>query len=93
MREAHPADPDEPDAQPTEDVSSGDALAARLRTAQQALVALDIDADTRKRLNVRFMSICTSLKVPGANIDRGMQRLDQLMTDAAIARRDVGKEV
>ncbi len=96
MRESQPADPDQPDAQPaqpTADISSGDALAARLRAAQQALIALDIDSETRKRLNIRFMSICTSLKVPGANVDRGMQRLDQLLTDAAIAQRDLGKEV
>jgi hypothetical protein len=78
---------------PAADIIACDALAARLRAAQQSLVALDADSEIRKRLNLRFMSICTALKVPGASIDRGMQRLDQLMADAERARRDVGKEV
>lgn len=63
-----------------------DALAARLLAAQRVLCALTADPDVRMRLHLRFMAICTSLKMPAANRIRGAQRLDQLMADAERAR-------
>lgn len=71
---------------------AADVVAARLRAVQQALAALDADPEVRKRLNARFMTICTSLKLPDARVDRGLRRLDQLMADAQSARHDIGKE-
>ena len=38
------------------------------------------------KLHLRFMAICTSLKMPGASQVRGAQRLDRLMADAERAR-------
>ena len=64
-----------------------DALAARLLAVHRALAALGADSDARIRLHLRFMAICTSLKMPGANRVRGAQRLDRLMADADQARR------
>jgi hypothetical protein len=69
------------------DVAS-DVLAARLRTVQRELAGLEVDHETRNRLNARFAVICTSLKVPGADRVRGLQRLDELMADARSQRRD-----
>ena len=63
-----------------------DALAARLLAAQRVLCALNVDPDVRMRLHLRFMAICTSLKMPAANRIRGAQRLDQLIADAERAR-------
>lgn len=64
-----------------------DPLAARLLAARRALYARDIDPEVRTRLHLRFMAICTSLKLPTADIARGAQRLDQLIADAELARR------
>jgi len=64
----------------------GDALAARLLAAQRVLCALNADPDVRTRLHLRFMAICTSLKMPAANRSRGAQRLDRLIADAERAR-------
>ena len=64
-----------------------DPLAARLLAAQRALTVRDIDPDVRTRLHLRFMAICTSLKMPAANRARGAQRLDRLIADAELARR------
>jgi hypothetical protein len=63
-----------------------DALAARLLAAQRVLCALNVDPDVRTKLHLRFMAICTSLKMPAANRIRGAQRLEQLMADAERAR-------
>jgi hypothetical protein len=63
-----------------------DALAARLLAAQRVLCALNVDPEVRTRLHLRFMAICTSLKMPAANRIRGAQRLEQLMADAERAR-------
>ncbi len=97
MSEPEPGLPGRPDGQgqlgQPADVISGDELAARLLAVQQAIAMLDADSGVRKRLNLRFMSICTSLKLPGASADRGLRRLDQLMTDAERACHEVGKEV
>ncbi len=68
------------------EAASGDALAARLLAAHRALAALGTESDARIRLHLRFMAICTSLKMPGANRARGAQRLDRLMADAEQAR-------
>lgn len=64
-----------------------DPLAAKLLAAQQALCALSIDSDARIRLHLRFMAICTSLKLPGADKARGAERLDRLMADAEQSAR------
>ena len=63
-----------------------DALAARLLAAQRVLCTLNVDPDVRTKLHLRFMAICTSLKMPAANRIRGAQRLEQLMADAERAR-------
>lgn len=62
--------------------ADGDALAAKLLAAQRVLCALNVDPDVRIRLHLRFMAICTSLKMPAANRLRGAERLDRLMADA-----------
>lgn len=69
------------------------ALAAKLRAVQRVLATLEADSGLRNRLNLRFMSICTSLKVPGASMDRGMRRLDLLLAEAERAHCEPGKEV
>jgi hypothetical protein len=66
--------------------ADGDALAARLLAVQRALCELDVEQEVRMRLHLRFMAICTSLKMPGASQVRGAQRLDRLMADAERAR-------
>ncbi len=66
--------------------ADAEALAARLLAAQRVLCGLNVDPDVRMRLHLRFMAICTSLKMPAANRLRGAQRLDRLMADAERAR-------
>ena len=73
--------------------SADDALAEKLLAVQRVLATLNADPETRIRLNLRFMAICTSLKTPGANRARGLRRLDRLMTDALQARGQTGDEV
>jgi hypothetical protein len=80
MTESEPAQP-EPGRQP-----AADALAAKLRAVQRLLSGLDVDPDVRLRLHLRYLAICTSLKLPGANRARGALRLEQLMADAERAR-------
>lgn len=65
-----------------------DPLANRLLAARRALSAQDIDPDILTRLHLRFMAICTSLKMPTANPVRGARRLDRLIADAEFARRN-----
>lgn len=73
--------------------SDEDVLADKLLAVQRVLASLDADSEVQVRLNLRFMAICTSLKVPGASAVRGINRLDQLMADAKLAQRGQGKEV
>jgi hypothetical protein len=65
---------------------AGDDLAAKLLAVQRLLSELDVDPDVRLRLHLRYMAICTSLKLPAANRARGALRLDQLTADAERAR-------
>ena len=66
---------------------AGDYLAAKLLAVQRLLSELDVDPDVRLRLHLRYMAICTSLKLPAANRARGALRLDQLTADAERAGR------
>jgi hypothetical protein len=65
--------------------AAGDQLAATLLAAQRLLSRLDIDPDVRIRLHLRYMAICTSLKMPAANRARGSERLERLIADARAA--------
>jgi hypothetical protein len=65
---------------------TADALAAKLLAVQRLLSELDVHPDVRLRLHLRYMAICTSLKLPAANRARGVLRLDQLAADAERAR-------
>jgi hypothetical protein len=67
---------------------AADALAAKLLAVQRLLSALDVEPDVRLRLHLRYMAICTSLKLPAANRTLGALRLDQLMADAERAKDD-----
>jgi hypothetical protein len=87
MTESEPARPelgarpsDERVAQP-----SDDELAAKLLAVQRALRRLNADPETRMKLHLRFMAICTSLKMPTADRLKGAKRLDRLMADAELA--------
>ena len=75
------------------DHASEDVLADKLLAVQRVLATLDADSEVQIRLNLRFMAICTSLKVPGASAARGINRLDKLMADAKRAQGVRGKEV
>ncbi len=66
--------------------AEGDTLAARLLAVQRLLRGLNVDQDMRIKLHLRFMAICTSLKMPEANLPNCAQRLDRLMADAERAR-------
>jgi hypothetical protein len=72
--------------------ATGEALAARLLATHRALARLNVASDVRLRLNLRFMAICTSLKLPGANPASCASRLDRLMTDIARTEGSRGKE-
>jgi hypothetical protein len=76
MTESEPARPGPGTA------ATADALAAKLLTVQRLLCTLNVDPDVRIRLHLRYMAICTSLKMPAANRARGTRRLDQLIADA-----------
>ena len=67
---------------------AADALAAKLLAVQRLLSALDVGPDVRLRLHLRYMAICTSLKLPAASRTLGALKLDQLMADAERARDD-----
>jgi len=82
MTESEPALP-VPGKQP-----AADTLAAKLLAVQRLLSALDVEPDVRLRLYLRYMAICTSLKLPAANRTLGALRLDQLMADAERAKDD-----
>lgn len=66
--------------------ATADPLAARLLAAHRTLAAIG-DPDKRLRLHLRLMSICTALKMPGANRSRCARRLDRLIADAERAAR------
>ncbi len=82
MTESEPAQPE------TGARVVGDALAARLLAARRLLCEPGIDQDMRLRLQVRYAAICTSLKLPSADLARGAERLDRLIADAELSRRD-----
>jgi ribosomal protein S7 len=63
-----------------------DALAARLLAAHRVLAALQADPDQRRRLHLRFLAICASMRLPRANRARVAERLDRLIADAASMR-------
>ena len=81
MTRSEPAQPG-PAAQ-----AAGDALAERLRAVQRLLCTLDMNPDVRLRLQLRYAAICTSLKLPSADRDRGAERLDRLIADAELQGR------
>jgi hypothetical protein len=88
MTESEPARPElgarpsgERVAQP-----SSDELAAKLLAVQRVLRHLNADPEIRMKLHIRFMAICTSLKMPTADRVKGAKRLDRLMADAELAR-------
>ena len=73
---------------------SGDnVLAEKLLAVQRVLASLAVDSDARIRLNLRFMAICASLKMPGTDVGRILRRLDRLMTDAQLAAGGGSDEV
>ncbi len=82
MTESEPAQPE------TGARAVGDALAARLLAARRLLCEPGIDQDMRLRLQLRYAAICTSLKLPSADLARGAERLDRLIADAEQSRRD-----
>lgn len=66
--------------------AAGDPLAATLLAAQRLLSRLDVDPDVKIRLHLRYLAICTSLKMPAVNRARGAERLERLIADARAAR-------
>jgi len=88
MTESESARP-ELSARPSEErvaQPSSDELAAKLLAVQRLLRGLNADPDVRMKLHLRFMAICTSLKMPTADRIKGAMRLDRLMADAELAR-------
>lgn len=75
------------------DPTACDALAAKLLTAQRMVASLNTGSEVRRRLNLRFMAICTALKMRGASAARCSARLDRLMADAEEARAGSADEV
>jgi hypothetical protein len=87
MTESEPAR-SEPAARPSaEQIAqpSTDELAAKLLAVQRVLRRLKADPDVRMKLHLRFMAICSSLKMPQADRLKGVQRLDRLMAEAELA--------
>ena len=64
-----------------------DQLAAAMLAAHRTVQVVDADPEARIRLQVRFLAICASLKLPGASRGRGMARLARLIADAERAGR------
>jgi hypothetical protein len=91
--------PDEGESRPgssdrtSSDRTSEDVLANKLLAVQRVLATLNAGSDAQIRLNLRFMAICTSLKMPDANAVRGINRLDRLMADAKLLQGGQSKEV
>jgi len=65
---------------------SSDELAAKLLAVQRVLRGLNADPEVRMKLHLRFMAICSSLKMPNADRVKGAERLDRLIADAELAR-------
>lgn len=63
-------------------IDADDALAVRLRVAHKMLASLAMEPEAKIRLQVRFVAICTALKLPGASKARGARRLDRLIAAA-----------
>jgi hypothetical protein len=80
----------EPDARAGDE---SDELAARLLSAHRLLAGLRVAAEERIRLNLRFVAICTSLKMPGSSRDSCALRLDQLMAEAEQAEANCAERV
>jgi len=88
MTDSEPASP-ELGARPSEErvaQPSSDELAAKLLAVQRVLRRLNADPEVRMKLHLRFMAICTSLKMPTADRLKVAKRLDRLMADAEPAR-------
>ena len=66
--------------------AADDELAVRLLAAHRFLATLNVEPDVQIGLHLRFMAICSSLKMPGANRARGAERLDRFIADAERAR-------
>jgi len=62
--------------------SEADQLAAALLPAHRTVQVIEGDTEARIRLQVRFLAICASLKLPGASRGRGLARLARLIADA-----------
>jgi hypothetical protein len=94
MTESEPARPERGARPARERVEppSGDELAAKLLAVQRVLRGLNADPDVRMKLHLRFMAICTSLKLPTADRVKGAKRLDRLMADAELSRLAAGWE-
>jgi len=66
-------------------LAAADPLAAALLVAQRLLSRLDVESDVRLRLQLRYMAICTALKMPAANRARGAERLGRLIGEIKAA--------
>jgi hypothetical protein len=66
-------------------LAADDPLATALLVARRLLSRLDVESDVRLRLHLRYMSICTSLKMPAANRARGAERLGRLIAEIKAA--------
>jgi len=67
--------------------AEADQLAAVMLAAHRAVQVVDADPEARIRLQVRFLAICASLKLPGASRGRGLARLTRLIADVERAAR------
>jgi hypothetical protein len=67
-------------------VDGDDELAVRLLATHRQLTALTGDPELRCRLQIRFIAICTALKLPGTSRARNSRRLDRLIADVKRAQ-------
>ena len=65
--------------------AEADQLATALLAAHRVVQLVDADPEARIRMQVRFLAICASLKLPGASRGRGLARLARLIADAQAA--------
>jgi len=88
MTESEPARPELGARRSEERVArpSSDELAAKLLAVQRVLRRLNADPEVRMKLHLRFMAICTSLKMPTADRFKVAKRLDRLIADAELVR-------
>jgi hypothetical protein len=66
-------------------LAADDPVAAALLVARRLLSRLDAESDVRLRLHLRYMAICTSLKMPAASRARGAERLARLTAEIKAA--------